>query len=272
MDTTARTSTSSGTRVTRSIRIGGGPWPPAQLPPEEARRQRGGVLVEFSVSVIVLWLLLAATLDLGRAFAASQLLQTAARAAAREMSLDDGPSWDDGFRDGARRGLRPELPRRRCRVPAGHAARWLRLRKLRRRAARRAARARWALAESDVEEPDGVRTRHGARRRPGADPLPRRAPRRGHQRTRATASAASRSAFRSSTKRTAPSSSSRWSRKSSPTTTPLPAPARARWGSGSTTPTRLRRSATGASSVARSAPATSSTLPAMRTPRPLRAR
>jgi len=63
-------------------------------------REHGGVLIEFAISITVLWLLVAATLDLGRAFAASQLLQTAARAAARELALDDRAAWDAPFEDG----------------------------------------------------------------------------------------------------------------------------------------------------------------------------
>ncbi len=66
-----------------------------------ARRQRrfGGVLVEFSVSMVVLWLIIAATLDFGRAFAASHVLQSAARSAARELALDDTVAWDASFDD-----------------------------------------------------------------------------------------------------------------------------------------------------------------------------
>ncbi len=62
-----------------------------------ARRQSGGVLVEFSVSMVVLWLIVAATLDLGRAFAASHVLQSAARSAAREIALADSLAWDADF-------------------------------------------------------------------------------------------------------------------------------------------------------------------------------
>ncbi len=67
------------------------------------RRQHGGVLVEFSVSVIALWLIVAATLDLGRAFAASHVLQSAARAAARQLALDDDIRWDAPFGEAVRR-------------------------------------------------------------------------------------------------------------------------------------------------------------------------
>jgi hypothetical protein len=55
---------------------------------KQSRREAGGVLVEFSISIMALWLILAATLDFGRAFAASHLLQSAARTAARELSLN----------------------------------------------------------------------------------------------------------------------------------------------------------------------------------------
>ena len=63
------------------------------------RAENGGVLVEFSLSLIVLWLVVAATLDLGRAFAASHVLQSAARSAARELALDDAIAWNAGFDD-----------------------------------------------------------------------------------------------------------------------------------------------------------------------------
>ena len=63
------------------------------------RSERGGVLVEFSLSLIVLWLIVAATLDLGRAFAAAHVLQSAARSAARELALDDAIAWNASFDD-----------------------------------------------------------------------------------------------------------------------------------------------------------------------------
>ncbi len=62
------------------------------------RHQHAGVLVEFSVSLVVLWLIVAATLDLGRAFAAAHVLQSAARAAARELALQEVP-YEDDFRE-----------------------------------------------------------------------------------------------------------------------------------------------------------------------------
>lgn len=54
---------------------------------QKRRREGGGVIIEFSIAITVLWLILAATLDLGRAFAAAHLLQSAARTAARELAL-----------------------------------------------------------------------------------------------------------------------------------------------------------------------------------------
>ena len=52
------------------------------------RRKRGAVLAEFALVALLVWILLAATLELGRAFAAQHLLQNAARAAARALSLE----------------------------------------------------------------------------------------------------------------------------------------------------------------------------------------
>ena len=46
--------------------------------------------------MLALWLIAAATLDLGRAFAATHVLQNAARTAARELALRDAP-WDADF-------------------------------------------------------------------------------------------------------------------------------------------------------------------------------
>ena len=57
------------------------------------------MLVEFAISITVLWLLVAATLDLGRAFVASQLLQTAARTSARAVALDDRAAWNAPFEE-----------------------------------------------------------------------------------------------------------------------------------------------------------------------------
>jgi len=44
-------------------------------------------MVEFALVIVVLYLLLAATVDLGRAFATQQLLESTARTAARELAL-----------------------------------------------------------------------------------------------------------------------------------------------------------------------------------------
>lgn len=48
---------------------------------------RGAVLVEFALVMLVLYLLLAATLDFGRALSAQQVIQNAASGAARELAL-----------------------------------------------------------------------------------------------------------------------------------------------------------------------------------------
>lgn len=53
----------------------------------DRRHDRGAVLVEFALVIVVLYLLLAATVDLGRAFATQQLLESTARTAARELAL-----------------------------------------------------------------------------------------------------------------------------------------------------------------------------------------
>ncbi len=52
-----------------------------------ARRERGAIIAEFAIIALVVWVLLAGTLELGRAFAAQHLLQNAARATARALSL-----------------------------------------------------------------------------------------------------------------------------------------------------------------------------------------
>lgn len=92
MGTERRISTSSAPRAIRSTRR------TALRSVSARRRERGGALVEFSVALLVLWLLVAATLDLGRAFASSHVLQTAARATARELALSD-LAWDARFED-----------------------------------------------------------------------------------------------------------------------------------------------------------------------------
>lgn len=50
------------------------------------------MLLESALAIAVLWLLLAATLDLGRALAAAHVLQSAARSAARELALAVAPA------------------------------------------------------------------------------------------------------------------------------------------------------------------------------------
>ena len=52
-----------------------------------SRRERGAALAEFAILALLVWVLLAGTLELGRAFAAQHVLQNAARVAARELSL-----------------------------------------------------------------------------------------------------------------------------------------------------------------------------------------
>ncbi len=72
------------------------------------RRQRGAVLAEFAIVALLVWVLLAGTLELGRAFAAQHLIQNAARATARALSLEAAPAdaefeaalaglFDEGF-------------------------------------------------------------------------------------------------------------------------------------------------------------------------------
>ena len=46
---------------------------------------------------MALWLIAAAIVDLGRAFSAAHLLQSAARSAAREIALDDETAWNAPF-------------------------------------------------------------------------------------------------------------------------------------------------------------------------------
>jgi len=54
---------------------------------ERIKRRQGGVLVEFAVSVLALWVLVAGIVELGRALAISHVLQNASRQVAREMAL-----------------------------------------------------------------------------------------------------------------------------------------------------------------------------------------
>src|SRR4051812_17300746 len=55
-------------------------------PPSRTRCRRGQVLIEFALIALVLYVLLAAILDFGRALFAAQVLQLAADVAAREIS------------------------------------------------------------------------------------------------------------------------------------------------------------------------------------------
>ncbi len=57
------------------------------------------MLLEFAVSIGVLWLIVAASLEFGRAYLASHVLQTAARTAARELALDADVAWNASFDD-----------------------------------------------------------------------------------------------------------------------------------------------------------------------------
>ena len=73
----------------------------------DTRRRAGGILVEFCLSVMALWLIAAAIVDLGRAFSAAHLLQSAARSAAREIALDDETAWDAPFQTALERVFDP---------------------------------------------------------------------------------------------------------------------------------------------------------------------
>ena len=55
-----------------------------------ATGRRGSVLVEFALIAFVLYLILAATVEFGRALMAAQLLQQAADIAAREVARTPG--------------------------------------------------------------------------------------------------------------------------------------------------------------------------------------
>ena len=54
------------------------------------RGRRGSVLVEFALIALILYLILAATIEFGRALMAAQLLQQAADIAAREVARTPG--------------------------------------------------------------------------------------------------------------------------------------------------------------------------------------
>lgn len=61
------------------------------------RRERGAVLAEVGLVALVLWMLLAALLELGRWLTAAQVLQNVAQATARAMALDDTARAEDDF-------------------------------------------------------------------------------------------------------------------------------------------------------------------------------
>ena len=65
-----------------------------------SRHEGGAAIAEFAVMALALWLLLAGMLELGRAYAAQQLLQNAAASAARDLSLREAPA-DLRFLSGA---------------------------------------------------------------------------------------------------------------------------------------------------------------------------
>ncbi|MEL6715016.1 MAG: TadE/TadG family type IV pilus assembly protein, partial [Planctomycetota bacterium] len=77
-----------------------------RAPAAPSRRRRGGVLVEFALLALALYLVLAGMLSLGRWMAVSQAAQDTARFAAREFALFplpaeitfDGALTDAGFR------------------------------------------------------------------------------------------------------------------------------------------------------------------------------
>lgn len=60
--------------------------PASQLPADRRRHERGAALTEFAVVAVVAYLLMAGTLELGRALWAAHVLQGAARTAARALA------------------------------------------------------------------------------------------------------------------------------------------------------------------------------------------
>jgi hypothetical protein len=70
----------------RGVRV---PRIPAPLP---RRERRGSILVEFALVALVLYLLLAATFEFGRAFFSAQVVQQAADVAAREIARTPLPA------------------------------------------------------------------------------------------------------------------------------------------------------------------------------------
>ncbi|MGB0618679.1 MAG: TadE/TadG family type IV pilus assembly protein [Myxococcota bacterium] len=77
--------------------------PPSDRDPQRKRnlrRVRGGVLAEFAILSLVVWMMLAGILELGRALTVQQLLQTNARTLARELArlpLDANLSFADAL-------------------------------------------------------------------------------------------------------------------------------------------------------------------------------
>ena len=91
------------------------------------RGRRGSVLVEFALIALILYLILAATIEFGRALMAAQLLQQAADIAAREVARTPGlpvvgtlTDWEQSERHqrrlqqpcGLANDLRPAVPGR----------------------------------------------------------------------------------------------------------------------------------------------------------------
>ena len=69
---------------------------------QPCRRESGAVLVEFALISLLMYILLAATIDLGRLFLGAQVVQDAARTAARELSvvpLTPQTTFDQAFAD-----------------------------------------------------------------------------------------------------------------------------------------------------------------------------
>ena len=71
------------------------------------REERGGVLLEFALSMGVLWMVVAGTIELGRMVAAGHLVQGAARSGARTLALASTPA-NDTFADAIERIFDPD--------------------------------------------------------------------------------------------------------------------------------------------------------------------
>jgi len=80
------------------------------MTPHRARadRRAGAALAEMAISLVVLWALLAAIVEFGRMLFASELLQLAARAAARQLALDDSLAAESSFEDALARIYDPQ--------------------------------------------------------------------------------------------------------------------------------------------------------------------